>query len=71
MKKIVSFSLAAMTALSASTAYAGGLAEPVQVPEPIVVAGATSSSNGGLLVLLLLGVAAAAALTGGSTSGTH
>ena len=70
MKKIVSFSLAAMTALSVSAAYAQSLAEPVQVPEPIVVAGADSISNDRLLVLLLLGVAAAAALTGGSTSGT-
>ena len=70
MKKIVSFTLAAITALSMSTAYAHSLAEPVQEPEIIVDTGAASSSNGGLLVLLLLGVAAAAAL-GGSTSGTN
>ena len=70
MKKIVSFTLAAMTALSVSAAYAGGLAEPVQEPEPIVVAGATSSINSDLLILLLLGVAAAAALAS-STSGTN
>lgn len=70
MKKITSFVMAALTAVSASTAFAGGI-EPTQVePLPTVVPGPTSSSSSGLLVLLLLGVTAAAVL-GGGTDGTN
>ncbi len=58
MKKIA---LAAALSLAASTAFAGGMVEPVMVPD-VVVATTTSSSNGGLLIpLLLLLVLAAAA----------
>ena len=58
MKKIV---LAAALSFAATTAFAGGMAEPVMEPAP-VAAKAASSSGGGLLVplLLLLVVAAAA-----------
>ncbi|GGO33645.1 hypothetical protein GCM10010991_23320 [Gemmobacter aquaticus] len=58
MKK---FALAAALTLAASTAFAGGMVEPVMEPE--VVEQATSSSAGGVIVplMLLLVVAAAAA----------
>mgnify|MGYP000701066058 CR=1 FL=1 len=49
MKKIA---LATAFAVTASTAFAGGVAEPVMEPE--VVAAATSSSAGGIIVPLLL-----------------
>lgn len=57
MKKLA---LAAAVSLAASTAFAGGLAEPVMEPEVVVQ---KSSSSGGILVplLLLLVVAAAVA----------
>ncbi len=57
MKKLA---LAAALSVAATTAFAGGTAEPTMVPE--AVAPVTSSSNGGLLIpLLLLLVLAAAA----------
>ena len=60
MKKIA---LAAALTLSASTAFAGGMAQPIVEPAPVVVATTkNSSSAGGLVVpLLLLLVLAAAA----------
>ena len=62
MKKIA---LAAALSVAASSAFAGGMAQPV-MEVPVVAApavGPTSSSNGGLLIplLLLLVIAAAAA----------
>lgn len=58
MKKIA---LAAALSLAATTAYAGGLADPIVEPEIIVQD--TSSSAGGVIIpiLLLLLVAAAIA----------
>lgn len=56
MKKIA---LAAALSLAASTAFAGGLAQPVVEPE--IVKAATSSSSGVLVPLLLLVIIAAAA----------
>ncbi|MBE0552703.1 MAG: hypothetical protein IH625_03330 [Rhodobacteraceae bacterium] len=63
MKKIA---LAAALSLAATTAFAGGVAEPVMEPE--VVEAATSSSSGGIIVplLLLLVIAAAIASSSGS-----
>lgn len=59
MKKLT---LAAALSLAASTAFAGGVAEPIMVPAPVVAVTKTSSSAGGLVVpLLLLLVLAAAA----------
>jgi len=58
MKKIA---LAAVLSVAASTAFAGGLAEPVMEKE--VVAAATSSSAGGIIVPLLLLLLVAAAVT--------
>lgn len=55
MKK---FALAAALTVAASTAFAGGVAEPVMEPE--VVEAATSSSSAGILVPLLLLVMVAA-----------
>ncbi|HQU69745.1 MAG TPA: hypothetical protein PLI43_16315 [Albidovulum sp.] len=57
MKKLA---LAAAVSLAASTAFAGGMAEPVMEPEVVVE---KSSTSGGILVplLLLLVVAAAVA----------
>ena len=49
MKKIA---LAAALSVAATTAFAGGMAEPVMEPE--VVAAETSSSAGGIVVPLLL-----------------
>ena len=57
MKKLA---LAAALTAVATTAFAGGMAEPVMEPE--IVQAATSSSAGGVIVpLLLLLVLAAAA----------
>ncbi|SEM47830.1 hypothetical protein SAMN04488103_101260 [Gemmobacter aquatilis] len=58
MKKLA---LAAALSVAASTAFAGGMVEPVMEPE--VVEAATSSSSGGVIIplLLLLVVAAVAA----------
>ncbi len=58
MKKIA---LAAALSVAASSAFAGGLVEPVMEPE--VVEAQTSSSSAGVVVplLLLLIIAAAAA----------
>ena len=61
MKKIA---LAAALSFAASTAFAGGMAEPVMEPE--VVAAATSSSSGGIIIPLLLLLVVAAAVSGGS-----
>lgn len=55
--------LALVAGLSASSAFAGGVAEPVMEPE--VVAAATSSSAAGVIVPLLLLLVVAAALSGG------
>ena len=57
MKKLA---LAAAISLAASTAFAGGMAEPVMEPEVVVE---KSSTSGGILIplLLLLVVAAAVA----------
>ena len=55
MKKIA---LAAALSVAATTAFAGGMAEPVM--EPAVVEAGTSSSGGIILPLILLGAVAAA-----------
>jgi C4-dicarboxylate transporter len=55
MKKLV---LAAALSVAASTAFAGGLAEPQMDAE--VVEAASSSSSGGMIVPLLLLVTVAA-----------
>lgn len=56
MKKLA---LAAALTVAASTAFAGGMAEPTVEPE--VIEAGTSSSAGGIVVpLLLLAVVAAA-----------
>tara|TARA_R110000787_G_scaffold161878_1_gene275277 strand:- start:128 stop:313 length:186 start_codon:yes stop_codon:yes gene_type:complete len=59
MKKLA---LAAAMTVAASTAFAGGLAEPVPAMEPVVVEQQTASSAGGIVVplLLLLVIAAVA-----------
>jgi C4-dicarboxylate transporter len=64
MKKLA---LATALSLAATTAFAGGMAEPAMEPE--VVKAATSSSSGGIIVplLLLLVVAAAIASSGSDT----
>lgn len=56
MKKLA---LAAVMTVAATTAFAGGMAEPAMEPE--VVEAATSSSAGGIVVPLLLLVVIAAA----------
>jgi hypothetical protein len=56
MKKIA---LAAAFSLAATTAYAGGMSEPVMEPEVIVED--TASSDGGILVPLLAIILFAAA----------
>ena len=66
MKKIA---LAVALSVTASTAFAGGMAEPVMEAE--VVAAATSSSSGGVIIPLLLLLIVAAAVAGSGTSGTE
>ncbi len=61
MKKLA---LAAALSLAATTAFAGGVAEPVMEPE--VVEAATSSSAGGIIVPLLLLLVIAAAVSSSS-----
>jgi hypothetical protein len=56
MKKLA---LAAVLAATASTAFAGGLVEPVQDPAPVVE---QASSSGGILIPLLLLIVIAAAV---------
>lgn len=56
MKKLA---LAAAVSLAASTAFAGGLAEPVMEPEVVVQ---KSSSSGGILIPLLLLLVVGAAI---------
>lgn len=60
----------AAVALLSSSAFAGGVPEPVMTPD--VIATKTSSSSGGVIVplLLLLVVVAAVANSGGSDGGT-
>jgi outer membrane cobalamin receptor len=59
LKKIA---LATALSLAATSAFAGGLVEPI-TPEPVVVDDTRTSSSGGIIVplLLLLVVAAAVA----------
>jgi hypothetical protein len=58
MKKLA---LAVAFAASASTAFAGGMSEPV-MEKPVMVEEASSSSGGGIIVpLILLALIAAAA----------
>lgn len=63
MKKIA---LVTALSLAASSAYAGGVAEPVM--EPAVIKQDTSSSAGGIIVPLLLLVMIAVAVGGGSST---
>ena len=58
MKK---FALAAALSVATTSAFAGGLVEPVMEPE--VVARETSSSAGGIIVPLLLLLVIAAAVS--------
>lgn len=58
MKKLA---LAAALSISTSTAFAGGMAEPIMEPTPVVEEAAGTSSAGvivAVLALLLIGVAA-------------
>ncbi len=63
MKKL---GLAAAVALSASGAFAGGMAEPAMEPE--VVAAAASSSSAGIIIPILLLLLIAAAASGSSNT---
>ena len=58
MKKIA---LAAALSLAASSAFAGGLAQPVMEPAPVVEQ--SSAPSGGFLIPLLLLVLVAAAIS--------
>ena len=58
MKKLA---LAAALSITATTAFAGGMAEPVMEPAPVVEEASTSTSAGlvvGLLALVLIAAAA-------------
>ena len=61
MKKLA---LAAALSLAATTAFAGGVAEPTMEPE--VVKAATSSSASGIIVPILLLLVIAAAVSSSS-----
>ena len=56
MKK---FALAAILTVTASTAFAGSLSDPVVTPD-VVVADATGSSGGLVMTLLIVSLVAAA-----------
>jgi len=58
MKKLA---LAAALSVAASTAFAGGMAEPVMEPE--IIATQTASTAGGIVVPLLLLLVIAAAVS--------
>ena len=69
MKKLSAFVVVCEIALGSSTAFAGGMADPVVEPEltPVVVECGASSDS---LLWLLLGGAAIAALVGDESSTT-
>ena len=58
MKKLA---LAAALTLSATTAFAGGMADPVMEPAPVEAKSASSSAGGIIVPILLLLLVAAAA----------
>lgn len=58
-----SIALAAALSLAASTAFAGGMSEPMMEMDPIMMEEATSSSAGGIIVPLLALVVLYAALS--------
>lgn len=66
MRKLI-LTTSAVLALSAMSAQAGGLGEPIM--EPDVVEAATSSSAGGIIVPLLLLLLVAAAVSSGGSGG--
>ena len=59
MRKTI-FTAAVLAGFSASTAFAGGLSEPVMEPE-IIIEGSTGSSGDFVIPLLLLALVAAVA----------
>lgn len=59
--------IASVVALSASSAMAGGLGEPVMEPE---VVAEKAASSGGIVIPLLLLILVAAALSGGDGGGS-
>ena len=63
MKK---FALVAIVSLFGTTAFAGGMAEPIIDPEVIVED--TSSSAGGIIIPLLLLILVAAAISSSDSS---
>ena len=65
MRKLL-ITTSAVLALSAMSASAGGLGEPIMDPD--VVESATSSSAGGIIVPILLLLLIAAAVSGGSST---
>ena len=69
MNKVVS-TAAVITALTAGTAFAGGLAEPIEMaPVEIIEDTAGSSSNAGLIIpLILLALIVAAMQDSGGSS---
>lgn len=58
MKKLA---LAAVLSVSTTTAFAGGMAEPIMDPEPVVEEASSSSSAGVVVAVLALLLIAAAA----------
>ena len=65
MKKLI---LSAALSLTAASAFAGGLAEPVM--EPAVVEAKSASSASGIIIPLLLLILVAAAVSSGGGSST-
>lgn len=59
MKKLA---LATVLSVAATTAFAGGIAEPVMEPE-VIVEDTSSSSSGGVIVPILLLILLAAAVS--------
>lgn len=69
MKKISSFVLAASMTVAATGAFAGGMADPIVEPAPVVVDGGSSSAVP-LWLPLLGGAAVVAALVSNDSSST-
>ena len=60
----------AITALAATSAYAGGMAEPIMAMEPEIVMEEAAGSSSGVLIPLIIIALIAAAMSSSSSGGT-
>ncbi|GLS85520.1 hypothetical protein GCM10010873_04930 [Cypionkella aquatica] len=72
MKKIASFALISSLVLSSTTAFAGGMVDPIVEPAPVVVEENTSSSATPLWAIIGGAIVVAALVSNGdSNDGTN